>query len=154
LIPEENPIDFDRVLDHLDERALGAGRKGYALILAGEGIVPSLFENVGGSSSLEVKLESRFKMTNVSRRVFVNQPKHYVRAVPANDQDQLYCRQLADCAVDSAIAGFTGFSISRWLDSYVLVPFERTAGRKKTFPLDGITWKQVTDLTGQPVFKR
>jgi 6-phosphofructokinase 1 len=91
-------------------------------------------------------------MSGVDSRVFVNQPKHFIRAVPANAHDQLYCRQLADGAVDGAVAGYTGFSISKWLDQYVMVPFARTAGFRKHLPLDGEVWKQVVNLTGQPEF--
>jgi len=98
-------------------------------------------------------LELRFKMPPIERRVFINQPRHYVRAVPANHHDQLYCRQLANCAVDAALAGFTGFSSSRWLDCHVLVPSVLAAKNKKTFSLDGMIWKQVMNLPGQPPFK-
>ena len=36
LIPEQGPLNIDLILDHLDRRALGRGRKGYAVILAAE----------------------------------------------------------------------------------------------------------------------
>ena len=91
-------------------------------------------------------------MRNVRSRVFVNRPQHYLRAVPANSKDKVYCRQLANCAVDCALAGYTGFSISKWLDELVMIPFVRNAGRKKHLPLDGTIWKQVMNLTGQPEF--
>jgi len=152
LIPEEGPIKFERLLDHLDERALGAGRRGYAVILAAEKVQPLLNLDRPAASVLVQELERRFPMRGVASRVFVNQPKHFIRAVPANCQDQLYCRQLANCAVDSALAGYSGFSVSKWLDHYVMVPFVRTAGRRKHLPLGGMVWKQVQNLTGQPDF--
>jgi 6-phosphofructokinase 1 len=152
LIPEQGPIDIQRLLDHLDERALGPGRKGYAVILAAEKVQPSLDLDHPSASVLVQGLERRFPMRGVKSRVFVNQPKHLIRAVPANCQDQLYCRQLANCVVDCALAGYTGFSLSKWLDSYVMVPFVRTVGRRKHLPLGGMVWKQVQNLTGQPKF--
>jgi 6-phosphofructokinase 1 len=151
LVPEQGPVTIDRVLEHLDRRALGSGRKGYAVILAAEKVQPALDLDQPSRSVFVQQIERRFRKV-VDSRVFVNQPKHFIRAVPANCQDQLYCRQLANGAVDCALAGYTGFSISKWLDSYVMVPFVRAAGHKKHLPLDGMVWKQVMQLTGQPDF--
>jgi 6-phosphofructokinase 1 len=82
--------------------------------------------------------------------VFFNRPRHYIRASPANAQDKIYCEQLGALAVDSALAGYTDFMISRWLDSYVLVPLELVAGYHKRIPTSSIFWKQVVNSTGQP----
>jgi len=104
LIPEQGHIDIDKLIDHLYRRALGPKCKGYAVVLAAEKIQnPNLeLDNPSGSVLVD-RIEKRFRMRNVKSRVFVNQPKHYIRAVPANCQDQLYCRQLANCAVDCAV---------------------------------------------------
>jgi len=152
LIPELGMVSIPRIVDHLERRALGPGRRGYAVVLAAEKVTPALNLGLPGQSPLVIALEHRFPMPGVASRVFVNQPRHFIRAVPPNCRDQLYCRQLADCVVDCTLAGYTGFSISRWLDAYVMVPFARTVRRKKHLPLDGIVWKQVMNLTGQPDF--
>lgn len=152
LIPEEGLLEIDKILDHIDRRALGPSGNGYAVILAGEKVTPELGLHDPANSSFVRRLEERFPMKGVANRVFVNRPMHYIRAVPANCQDQLYCRQLANCVVDCALAGYTGFSISKWLESYVMIPFSCNAGKKKHLPLSGMIWKQVMNLTGQPEF--
>jgi len=37
--------------------------------------------------------------------VLTNQPRHNIRAIPANPQDQIYCERLGALAVDNALAG-------------------------------------------------
>ena len=84
--------------------------------------------------------------------VFFSRPRHYIRASPANAQDRIYCEHLGAFAVDSALAGYTDFMISQWLNSYVLVPLELVAGAgyHKRIPTSSIFWKQVVNSTGQP----
>lgn len=93
--------------------------------------------------------------------VFVSEPRHLIRAIPANSVDQTYCRRLADLVVHSAVAGFTDFMISQWLTEYVLVPLKLIAeaidsdGRRltKRIPSRGIFWTTVRNNTGQPSFE-
>lgn len=82
--------------------------------------------------------------------VFDNQPRHNIRAIPANPQDQIYCERLGALAVDNALAGYTDFMISQWLTEYVLVPLVIVQDRHKRIPPAGIFWKQVVSSTGQP----
>jgi 6-phosphofructokinase 1 len=82
--------------------------------------------------------------------VFVNQPRHNIRAIPANAYDQTYCERLGALAVDNALAGYTDFMISQWLTEYVLVPLELVTLRQKRIPPGGMFWKQVISSTGQP----
>lgn len=94
-------------------------------------------------------------------RVFVSEPRHLIRAIPANSADQTYCRRLADLAVHSAVAGFTDFMISQWLTEYVLVPLKLVAEQRgsdgsrltKRIPPRGIFWTTVLNNTGQPSFE-
>jgi 6-phosphofructokinase 1 len=82
--------------------------------------------------------------------VLLNQPRHHIRAVPANAHDQIYCERLGALAVDNALAGYTDFMISQWLTEYVLVPLELVSqGNKKSIPIHGMFWKQVVSSTGQ-----
>jgi 6-phosphofructokinase 1 len=94
------------------------------------------------------------KLTDTTGRdieVFMNQPRHNIRAIPANVYDQIYCERLGALAVDNALAGFTDFMISQWLTEYVLVPLGLVAGKQKSIPPGGIFWKQVVSSTGQPL---
>ncbi len=83
-------------------------------------------------------------------KTFVIQPRHYIRSIPANSHDQIYCKRLGTLAVDNALAGYTDFMISQWLTEYVLVPLQMVAGGQKRVPTGGIFWKQVVASTGQP----
>ncbi len=85
---------------------------------------------------------------------FVIRPRYYIRSIPANSHDQIYCKRLGALAVDNALAGYTDFMISQWLTEYVLVPLELVAGGEKHVPPGGIFWKQVVASTGQPVIER
>ncbi len=83
--------------------------------------------------------------------VFVNQPRHYIRSVPANPHDQIYCERLGALAVDNALAGYTDFMISQWLTEFVLVPLELVEMGQKSIPINGMFWKQVVCSTEQPL---
>jgi len=83
--------------------------------------------------------------------VFVNQPRHYIRALSANAHDQIYCERLGAQAVDNALAGYTDFMISQWLAEFVLVPLRLVGFGKKSIPIQGMFWKQVVSSTGQPL---
>jgi 6-phosphofructokinase 1 len=82
--------------------------------------------------------------------VFSNQPKHEIRAVPANAHEQIYCERLGALAVDSALGGYTDFMVSQWLTEFVLVPLSLIDGQK-SIPTTGMFWKQVVCTTGQPI---
>lgn len=84
--------------------------------------------------------------------VFINQPRHFIRAVPASSHDEIYyCERLGALAVDSALAGYTDCMISQWLTEFVLVPLELVQLGKKSIPVNGMFWKQVVSTTGQPL---
>lgn len=112
---------------------------------------------------LRDKFKEQFKNFRSGRHsVFVSQPRHLIRAVPANSVDQIYCQRLADLAVHNALAGFTGFMISQWLTEYVLVPLRLVAeqmdpknGKRltKKIPPGGIFWTTVISATGQHSFE-
>jgi 6-phosphofructokinase 1 len=83
--------------------------------------------------------------------IFTNEPRHNIRAVPANANDQIYCEQLGALAVDNALAGYTDFMISQWLNEFVLVPLDLVVAGKKGIPIHGLLWKQVLSNTRQPL---
>ncbi len=90
---------------------------------------------------------------NESVDTIVIEPRHSIRAVPANAHDQIYCRRLGALAVDNALAGYTSFMISQWLTEYVLVPLDLVCQGQKRIPVGGMFWKQVVACTGQPMIE-
>jgi 6-phosphofructokinase 1 len=82
-------------------------------------------------------------------RVFCNEPRHLLRAIPPSCLDIIFGQRLGTLAVDNALAGFTDFMISQWLTEYVLVPLELAILGRKRIPQNGIFWKSVLAKTGQ-----
>jgi len=83
-------------------------------------------------------------------RMFTNEPRHVLRAIPPSCTDIIMGNRLGTLAVDNAMAGYTDFMISQWLTEYVLVPLELVVLGRKRIPSDGIFWKSVVAKTGQP----
>jgi 6-phosphofructokinase 1 len=89
-----------------------------------------------------------------SGEVFINEPRHNIRAVPANAVDQGFCERLGILAVDCALAGYTDFMVSQWLTEYVMVPLELVIKGQKSIFLEDIFWKQIMNMTEQPSHER
>lgn len=83
-------------------------------------------------------------------RVFTNEPRHRLRAIPPSVSDVIFGHRLGALAVDNAMAGYTDFMISQWLTEYVLVPLKLVVLGRKRVPRNGIFWKSVLANTGQP----
>jgi 6-phosphofructokinase 1 len=83
-------------------------------------------------------------------RVFTNEPRHLIRAIPPSSSDVIYARRLGSLAVDGAMAGYSDFMISQWLTEYVMVPLKLVTLGRKRVPKDGIFYKAARASTGQP----
>ena len=62
----------------------------------------------------------------------------------------MYCERLGAMVVDSALAGYTDFMVSQWMTEFVLVPLDMATLGQKSIQLNGVFWKQVINITGQP----
>ena len=82
-------------------------------------------------------------------RVFVNEPRHLIRAITPSVSDVIFGQRLGILAVDNAMAGYTDFMISQWLTEFVLVPLKLAVLGRKRVPPNGIFWKSVLAGTGQ-----
>ena len=83
-------------------------------------------------------------------RVFTNEPRHLIRAIPPSSSDIVFGHRLGSLAVDCAMAGYTDFLISQWLTEYVMVPLRLVTLGRKRIPKDGIFYKAARASTGQP----
>lgn len=100
------------------------------------------------------------KIWGDEHQVFVEEPRYLICAIPANSVDQIYCQRLADLAVHNALAGYTDFMISQWLDEYVLVSLKLVAeekgpdGKRLTKKINpaSVFWATVINSTDQPSF--
>jgi 6-phosphofructokinase 1 len=171
LVPEVfNQLDgqsihayLDNAIKHIEKRVQSEPHNPHAVIVVAEGVATAL-EGKGVSVKGEPVKKDTFvlQLTDMIKEqvhdahgepmsVFVNQPRHFIRAVPANAHDQIYCERLGALAVDNALAGYTDFMISQWLAEFVLVPLELVGAGKKSIPINGMFWKQVVSTTGQPL---
>jgi 6-phosphofructokinase 1 len=82
-------------------------------------------------------------------RVFVNEPRHLIRAIAPSVSDVIFGQRLGILAVDNAMAGYTDFMVSQWLTEYVMVPLKLAVLGRKRVPPNGIFWKSVLAGTGQ-----
>ncbi|MBN1567117.1 MAG: 6-phosphofructokinase [Acidobacteria bacterium] len=82
-------------------------------------------------------------------RVFINEPRHLIRAIDPSVQDIIFGQRLGILSVDNAMAGYTDFMVSQWLTEYVLVPLKLVVLGRKRVPPTGIFWKSVLASTGQ-----
>lgn len=83
-------------------------------------------------------------------RVFTNEPRHILRAIPPSSTDIIFGSRLGMLAVDNALVGYTDFMISQWLTEYVLVPLELVVLGRKRIP-NGMFWQSVQAKTGQDI---
>jgi 6-phosphofructokinase 1 len=99
----------------------------------------------------EIKAPGKFPSSFWSKmRVFSNEPRHLLRAIPPSCSDIINGQRLGMLAVDNALAGYTDFMISQWLTEYVLVPLDLVVLGRKRIPKSGIFWKSILNKTGQP----
>jgi 6-phosphofructokinase 1 len=82
-------------------------------------------------------------------RIFTNEPRHLLRAIPPSMKDIILGRRLGTLAVDNSLAGYSDFMISQWLTEYVLVPLKIVVLGRKRIHRDGIFWKSVVSKTEQ-----
>lgn len=148
---------------HLDKTIGRKGKKPHAVIVLAEGVgelLSSCGAEINGKKTEAKKFPEQLrghlygKLIDITGRpvdIFVVQPSYYIRAIPANSHDQIYCKRLGTLAVDNALAGYTDFMISQWLTEYVLVPLQLVARGQKRIPPGGMFWKQVVASTRQPI---
>jgi 6-phosphofructokinase 1 len=151
---------LDGIIDHIAKRVRGRKHNPHAVVIVAEGIDTMLRSTLGQSHTEESWFVNYFKhriqqrvLRSIGKKVsvFINQPRHYIRAIPADSHDQIFCERLGALAVDTALAGYTDCMVSQWLTEFVLVPLELVTLGKKSIHINGIFWKQVVNSTGQPL---
>jgi len=184
LVPEVE-FKLEPLLEYVDRLVK---RKGHALVVLAEGACPSGYSEKDMEEDLRSRgldpsertnprvsdalrtwrlnvIHDRFreyfgKIWGDERQVFVEEPRYLIRAIPANSVDQIYCQRLADLAVHNALAGYTDFMISQWLDQYVLIGLSLVADEKgpdgqrltKKIQPGSVFWATVINSTDQPSF--
>ncbi|EFQ84457.1 Phosphofructokinase [Aeromicrobium marinum DSM 15272] len=77
-------------------------------------------------------------------------PGYFIRSVPADPADAVYCARLAQTAVHAAMAGRTDMVVGRRRHRFVHVPIEYVTHRAHGVSADGDLWLSVLESTSQP----
>jgi 6-phosphofructokinase 1 len=162
LVPEV-PFKLDGdggFLNVLKRRILN---RAHAVVVVAEGAGQDLLENNAGvrDASGNVKLadiglfmreqiERFFKAERIPVVMRYIDPSYIIRSSPANSEDSILCDLYARHAVHAAMAGKTGILIGYLHNTFIHVPIELLASRKKHMDPDSFVWSAVLAATGQP----
>lgn len=153
---------LEAIIDHIGRRVRHEDLQAHAphaVVVVAEGVhtaLEKLKSSIVERDTFKDWLKKRIEEKVVDARgkkvpIIGQEPRHYIRSVPANAHDQIYCERLGALAVDSALAGYTDCMISQWMTEFVLIPLNLVTVGKKSINIHGILWKQVANSTGQPL---
>jgi 6-phosphofructokinase 1 len=162
LIPEV-PFKLDGpngLLSTLKERLK---QRAHAVVVVAEGAGQELFEDAPADKDpsgniklkdigllLRERIEAYFKEANIPIVMRYFDPSYLIRSNAANASDSLLCDLYARNAVHAAMAGKTGLVIGFLHDAFIHIPIEMLVLQKKQIDTDGLRWKAVLAVTGQP----
>lgn len=158
LIPEMN-IDMNKCLEWIEELQK---TKHNAVVVIAEGLGDTLIKgegvDAGGNKSLadvgpwfKKQVEAHFKSKDIPLSIKYIDPSYQVRAVPSDAFDSVYCAVLAQNAVHGAMAGFTGFTVGRIDESYVMLPIQAITERQSPIVnVHGKDFSRMVYSTNQP----
>jgi len=165
LIPE---VDFDLegekgLLAALETRLL---QRRHAVVVVAEGAGQRFFasEDVATDASGNIRLQdiglllkdrilTYFHQKGLPVSLKYIDPSYMIRSLPANANDRVFCSFLGRDAVHAGMAGKTRLLIGYWNNTFVHLPMEASAGKRKQIDPNGKLWHSVLDATGQPVLK-
>lgn len=162
LIPEMN-ISLPKLLDYICKVM---ERQKYAVVVVAEGCGDTIISgsgetDAGGNklladvgSYLKEQITSHCKKNSIPVSIKYIDPTYMIRSVPANAFDSTYCSVLAQEAVHAALAGYTGITVGKVDDRYVLLPVHSIVdkGARKVDP-NGFAFERLMATTGQPSFE-
>nr|GMC51880.1 ATP-dependent 6-phosphofructokinase 6-like [Ipomoea batatas] len=136
--------------------AEGAGRE----LLLSESTQDKNQQDQSGNKSLpdvghwlSQKIKEHFKK---QRKLDINlkyiDPTYMIRAIPSNASDNVYCTLLAQSAIHSAMAGYTGFVVGSVNGRHSQIPFHRVIGKQNRVVVTDRMWARVLASTNQPSF--
>ena len=99
---------------------------------------------------LRERIEAYFKEANIPIVMRYFDPSYLIRSSPANAADSVLCDLYARNAVHAAMAGKTGLVVGFLHDAFIHIPIEMLVLQKKQIDTDGLRWKAVLAVTGQP----
>lgn len=98
---------------------------------------------------LKNEINDWFAKKNIAITLKYIDPSYMIRSLPANANDSVFCGFLGRDAVHAGMAGKTKLLISHWNNTYVHIPMEASAGKRKNVDPHGKLWQSVLESTGQ-----
>lgn len=163
LIPEV-PFALDGengVLAHVRRRVAD---RGHAVIVVAEGagqeLLPSGPDGTDASGNtvlgdfgrfLREAVKNDFASRGEEATMRFFDPGYFIRSVPADPADAVYCARLAQTAVHAAMSGRTDMVVGRRRHRFVNVPIQVVTHRSHNVSPDGDLWLSVLESTAQPV---
>jgi len=161
LIPEMK-VSLPKLLSHV---LAVLGKQKYAVIVVAEGCGDTLISGTGATDAggnklladvgpyLRDAIIAHCKSNRVPVSIKYIDPTYMIRAVPANASDSIYCSVLAQQAVHGAMAGYTGVTVGKVDERYVMLPMHSIVDKgSRTVALTSTTYKRLMAATGQPNF--
>lgn len=158
LLPEMD-IDMDTVKDHIAE--LMTTNK-YCVVVIAEGLGDTVIKgqgaDAGGNKSLadvgpwfKKQIEQHMKSLKRPFTCKYIDPSYMIRASPPDCFDSVYCSNLAMAAVNGCFAGYTGFTVGKVSNHYVMIPIDEITGRESKRVNLGSHWfSRLVYTTKQP----
>ena len=162
IIPEE-PLILEGKTGLLSalEKRFDQG-KDHAVIVVAEGAGQDLFHKkpvrydksrniIKNDIGLLLKQEIQKYFTKHRKEVNIKyfDPSYYIRSVPAQGTDSIFCHLLAEHAVHAAMAGRTNMVAGYWSNTYTHVPIQLAILARRKVNLNGDLWNAVLGLTQQ-----
>jgi len=162
LIPEMN-ISLPKLLDYILEVMQ---RQKYMVIVVAEGCGDTIISSDGETDAggnklladvgpyLKDQITSHCKAKKVPITIKYIDPTYMIRAVPANAFDSIYCSVLAQMAVHSALAGYTGITVGKVDERFVALPIHAIVDKgARKVSTNGFTYQRLLATTRQPSFE-
>lgn len=159
LIPEMN-VSLPKLLDHV---AAVMRRKSYAVIVVAEGCGDTIIAAEGATDAggnklladvgpfIKDQITSHCKANGIPVSIKYIDPTYMIRSVAANAHDSKYCSSLAQEAVHAAMAGYTGITVGKVDERYVMLPiFAIGEHGPRKVDVNGDMFAQLMHSTRQP----
>lgn len=158
LLPEMD-ISLPKVLKQLMKLMK---TKNHAVIVVAEGCGDTLIQSSGETDAggnkkladvgpwLQNQIASYFAKMQTKCQVKYIDPTYMIRAVPSNPNDTVYCTVLGQNAVHAAMAGYTGITVGKVDETFVMVPIHAIVDRPQRVDVKGRQVERLMYTTGQP----
>mmetsp|Transcript_20087 Transcript_20087/g.45028 ORF Transcript_20087/g.45028 Transcript_20087/m.45028 type:complete len:1377 (+) Transcript_20087:92-4222(+) len=138
--------------------------KGYAVVVVAEGCGDTLIKSATGEMDaggnkkladvgpwLKDEILAYFKKMQTPLTIKYIDPTYMIRAVPANPNDSIYCTVLGQYAVHGAMAGYTGITVGKVDNSFVMLPIHAiTEVKPRRVDLKHRQFERLLHTTQQP----